>query len=145
MNIHTDAVFNTVIHNNRYVIPFILAYISIDPYAVHMQMEDIKKNIQDATSNYFVGTPISEKILYIAEDTTKYTKAFIQSYHSYYKSKTSQDRLTPDIRSEARAATAATATATTSVPDADSSTIPLSNSTDEPSIFISTHSPYNPG
>ena len=50
MNFHTDAVFNTVIHNNNEAIPIILASLSLDPEAVHLQMEDIKHYIQDATS-----------------------------------------------------------------------------------------------
>ena len=51
MNFHTDAVFNTVIHNNNEAIPIILASVYLDPEAVHLQMEDIKHYIQDATSD----------------------------------------------------------------------------------------------
>ena len=100
MNIHTDALFNTVIHHICEVVPSVLASISLDPELLHLQMEDIKKYIQDATSNYLVRTPISEiYIIYIADDTIKNTKAFLQSYHSYSEFQATQDYLTPYLRS----------------------------------------------
>ena len=45
MNVHTDAVLNTVLHNNREAIPFILASVSLDPKSVRLQMEYIKQDI----------------------------------------------------------------------------------------------------
>ena len=51
MNIHPYTVFNTVLYNTREAIPFILDSISLDPEAVCLQMEDIKKDIQETTSN----------------------------------------------------------------------------------------------
>ena len=62
MNIHSDAVFNTDLYNNREATPFILSSASLYPEAVHLRMEDIKQNIQDATSDYIISIPISEKI-----------------------------------------------------------------------------------
>ena len=50
-NVHPGAVFNTVIHNNREAIPFILASVSLEPEAVHLQMKYTKQDIQDATSD----------------------------------------------------------------------------------------------
>ena len=60
MNVHPYTVFNTVIHNNREVIPFIPASDSLYPDTVHLQMEDIKQDIQDATSDYLISTPIPD-------------------------------------------------------------------------------------
>ena len=47
MIIHPDAVFNIVLHNKREAISFILASVSLDPDTVHLQMEDIKQDIED--------------------------------------------------------------------------------------------------
>ena len=51
MNVHPDAVFNTVLHDTREVIPYIIASVSLELESVHLQMEEIKQYIQDATSN----------------------------------------------------------------------------------------------
>ena len=49
VNVHPDAVFNTVLHYNRKYIPFILAYTSLDSELLNLQMEDTNQDIQDAT------------------------------------------------------------------------------------------------
>ena len=51
MNVHTYSVFNTFLYNNCEAIPFILALVSLDPEALHLQMEDIKQDIQDSIYN----------------------------------------------------------------------------------------------
>ena len=55
MNVHPDAVFNTVIHNNREAFPFIFPSVSLGPEAVHLQMKDINQYTQDSTSDYLVS------------------------------------------------------------------------------------------
>ena len=137
MNAHLYSVLKTVIHYNREVNPFIQDCVSLDPEAVHLQMEDIKKDIQYATSYHLVNTPTPDKnILDTADDTINYIKAFLQPHHSYYLSSTTQYHLTPDPRKELRATTYATATA--SAPNAGISTSPLLKSIEEPSTFLST-------
>ena len=143
MNVHTDAVFNTVLQNNRETIPFILDSISLGTELVHFQMEDIKQDIQDSTSDYLVCTPIPENnILSTADYTINYIKEFLQPHRSYSKSQTTQDHITTDIRAEL--STTAFVATTASSPNTGSPTIPLSNSTEEPSTFISTRPPYKP-
>ena len=51
MNVQPDAVLHTVLHSTRELIPFILSYVYLYPEAVHLQIEDIKQYIQDATSD----------------------------------------------------------------------------------------------
>ena len=106
-------------------------------------MEDIKKDIQDANSNYLVSTHAPDKnLLDKADDTINFIKKFLHPHHSYSESLTTQYYLTPDIRAEACATT--TATSTESAPNVGSPTIPLSNSTEEPSTFLSTNPPNKP-
>ena len=84
MNVHLDTVFNTILHNSHYTIPFILASASLYPAAVHLQMEGIKQDIQDVTSYYLVKTPIPDKnLLGTADEKIKYIKSFIHPRHSY--------------------------------------------------------------
>ena len=112
MNFHTYTVFNTVLHNNCEAIPFVLASVSLDADMVHLQMEDIKHDIQDATSDYLDNTPIPEKnILDIDDDKIKYIKGFIHPRHSYSEPHTTQDHCTTDLRAEVCTVTAATAPA----------------------------------
>ena len=138
INVHPDSVFNGVLHNKRAAISFILYYISLYPETVHIQMEEIKQDIKDATSDYLISTPIPDiTILRKYDDTIKYIKELIQLHHYYYEYQTTQDRLTSYLRSEARANTAAAATEL--APIAGSPTRHLSNPAEEPSTFISTH------
>ena len=39
MNIHLEAVFNTVLHHTRVTIPYITASVSYEPETVHLQQE----------------------------------------------------------------------------------------------------------
>ena len=96
-------------------------------------MEDIKQDIQDATSDYLVSTYITGKsLLDTPDDTIKYIKTFLQPHQYYSEYNTTQDHLTHDLRAEARTTTAVNATAFT--PNTGVPTIPLYNSTEEPSI-----------
>ena len=73
-----------------------MASVYLDPEAFHLQTEDTKQDIQDATSDYLVSTPIPEKnILDTSDNTINYIKAFIQPHHSYSESHTNQDHLNP--------------------------------------------------
>ena len=50
-------------------------YVFLDSEAVNPQMEEIKKDIQDATSNYLVNTPTpTNNLLDTDDDTIKYIK-----------------------------------------------------------------------
>ena len=129
MNYHPDEVLNTVLHDIREAIPYIMKSISLDAEEVHLQMEETKRDIQDATSDYLVNTPTpNTHLLDNADDTIKYIKAFLQPHQYYseppttpiskFSSPTTQEHLTADLRAEARATTAATAT--TSAPNAAS-------------------------
>ena len=109
MNVHPDAVFTTVLYNNREGISFILACVSLYLEAVHLQIEDIKQDIQDSTSYYLFNTPTpNTNLLNITNDKTKYIQEFIQTCHSYseppttpiskFSYTTTQYHITPDIR-----------------------------------------------
>ena len=60
MNVHPDSVFNTVIQYTRDYIPYIMAYISLEPNPVHLKMEWINQDCQDAISDYLVNTPTTK-------------------------------------------------------------------------------------
>ena len=84
MNIHLDAVFNTVFHNNCESIPFILPYVFLYPEAVHLQMEDTNQDIQDATSAHFVNTYTPKtNILDTSDETIKTIEEFDHPLYSY--------------------------------------------------------------
>ena len=84
MNIHIDLVFKNGLQNNCEAIPFILDYVSLDQEAVHLQMEDIKQDIQDATSNYLVSISTPDtNILDNTDNTVKCIKSFLQPHHYY--------------------------------------------------------------
>ena len=60
--------------------------VSLDPDSVHLQMEDINQDIQDATSYYLVNTlTTSTNILDTVDEKIKYIKAFLYNHHSYPK------------------------------------------------------------
>ena len=152
IDFHQYAMSNTVIHNTRESIPYIMESFSLDPEVVYLQMEEIKQDIKDTTSDYCINTPTPNiNILVTADETIKYTKALLQPHHSYpeptttptsqFYSQTNQYHITPEIRTEARATTTATATAST--PNAIIPTNSLSNSTEETSKFLSIHTPDN--
>ena len=122
---------------------------------MHLQLEVIRQDIQDTTSDYFVNIPTPNKnIMDTADETINYIEAFFQAYHYYLgptATPTSQisypyapEHLTTDLRSEVRADAAATSTA--SVPNARStatrSTLdpkaPVSYPPEDPSNFLST-------
>ena len=118
-------------------------------------MKYTKQDIQDATSDYLVNTPTPDtNILDTTDDTIDYIKEFLQPRHyyteptttptSHFYSPTNQYHLTPDLRADSRNTTTATATETSSLPNASSPTNSLSNSTEEPSNFLSTHPPGKP-
>ena len=106
MNIHLDKVFNTVIQNNCESIPFILYYVSLDLEAVHIQMEDTNQDIQDATSDYIDNTYTPKaNPLDTSVDTINYIEEFNHSLYSYPEFPTTQDHITPNIKTELRAPT----------------------------------------
>ena len=161
IDFHQYAVSNTVIHNTRESIPYIMESFSLDPEVVYLQMEEIKQDIKDTTSDYCINTPTPNiNILVTADETIKYTKALLQPHHSYpeppttpishFSPPTTPKHLTTDLSAEAHTSTAATDTA--SVPNVISLAImytlspekPLSDSTEEPSNFLFKHTPDNP-
>ena len=84
MEVHIYSVLITILHNNCEAIPFILASVSLDPYPVHLQMEYIKKRIQDAASNYLVSISTPDtNILDNTDNTVKCIKSFLQPHHYY--------------------------------------------------------------
>ena len=112
--------------------------------------------IVSATSYYLVNIPTPNTIfLDAADEKINYTEAFLQTHHSYIgptttpisniSSTAAQEHITLNIITESCATT--TATATASAPDLISPSIiytmapeiPLSDSTEEPYNFLSTH------
>ena len=130
MNIHPDAVFNTIIHDKCGPISFIMTSVSFEPEAVHIHTEEINQHIQDATSNYLVKIPTpNTNLLDTADDTIKHIHEFLQAHHSYpgpptapigqFSSPSAQEHITHDLGSEAHTTTAINATEsspTTSIP-----------------------------
>ena len=54
---------------------FILASVSLDPETMHLQMEDINQDIEEATFDHLIRTLTPEtNLLYTADDTIKYIK-----------------------------------------------------------------------
>ena len=99
MNIQLDVVFNNVIHNNGESIPFILTSVSLDPEAVHLQMEETNQDIQDTNSAYFVNTyTTNTTLLDTSDETIKYIEELIHPLYSYPECPTNQDHINPDIR-----------------------------------------------
>ena len=136
-------------------------YVSFNLEALRIQIEGIKQDIQGTNSNYLINIPTpNTNIMNTSDDTTKDIKAFLQTNHFYHWPPTTpisqflsldfQERLTPDLRAEVCTTTAASATA--SAPNASSPTTistlapeaPLSDSTDRPSNFLSTHPTEKP-
>ena len=84
MNVHPDAVFTTILCNTREAIPYSMDFVSFELEAVHLQMEEIKKDIQDATNSYIINIPSPNTNLLDTDDNTiKYIQALIQDHHSY--------------------------------------------------------------
>ena len=76
MNVHLLEVFNNVLHIKPWVIPDIMSFVSLEPDAVRLKIEEIKHNIQDATYNYLIKIPTpNTNLLNTADDTIKYIKA----------------------------------------------------------------------
>ena len=110
---------------------------------VHLQMEYIKQDIQDATFYYLISTHIPDtNLLNTADDTIKYIGGFIQTHHSYSEPQTTQDHLTTDLRAEALSTTTATVTVIASNTGISTST--LSNSYEESSTLLLTHTTDKP-
>ena len=64
--------------------PYIMAYVSNEPKIVHLQLEVIRQDIQDTTSDYLVNIPTPNKnIMDTADETINYIEAFFQAYHYY--------------------------------------------------------------
>ena len=62
--------------NNPMVIPDIMSFVSLEPDAVRLKIEEIKHNIQDATYDYLIKIPTpNTNLLNTADDTIKYIKA----------------------------------------------------------------------
>ena len=110
---------------------------------MHLQMEYIKQDTQAATPDYLVNTYTPEaNLLDTTDDIIIYITKFFHTRHSYPEYPTTQDHITSDLKTEACAPNSDTETAP--VPNASSPTNPLSNSTEEPSNFLSMRSPDNP-
>ena len=150
MNTQPETVFHTVLHNTQYSTPFILISISLEPETVNLQMEYINQDIQDATFNCLVNTPTPNKnLLDNSDDTINYIKEFIQPHHYYpehpttqtsrFYSPTNQYHLNTNLRTEARSTT--TVTDIVSAPNVHRPTTPLTKFNEEPSNFLSTHTP----
>ena len=90
MNVHPGAVFNTVIHDIREAIPYITAYISFEPEKVHLQLEEIRQEIQDATSYYLINIPTPKTIFW-----TLLMKQSITLWNSYRLANTIMDLWPP--------------------------------------------------
>ena len=126
MNIQPDVVLNNFLYDTHEAIHYITASVSFEPETVHLQMEEIRQEIQVATSNYLVSIPTpNTNIIDAADKKPNYIEAFFQAHNSYpgplatpishISSPYAQEHLTPNIILEARATT--TATATASVPN----------------------------
>ena len=73
MNIQSDAVFNTVLHNTREAITYMTDFVHFKPETVHLQLEEIRQEIQDSTSDYLINIPKPNKIfLRTADETINY-------------------------------------------------------------------------
>ena len=57
MKVHPDTVFNNVFWNIHVSIPYITSSISYEPDTVHLQLEVIRQDIQDNTSDYLANIP----------------------------------------------------------------------------------------
>ena len=84
MNVNPDAVLYTFLRDTRYFIPCMMASVSFGPESVYLQMEEIKQDIQNSTSNYLVNIPVSNtNLIDTSDDTIKYIKVLLQAHHSY--------------------------------------------------------------
>ena len=84
MNVHPDAVFHTILHDTREAIPYITAFVSIDLETVHLQMKEIRKEIQDATSYYLINSPThNTNLLDTSDETINYIEEFLNTRHPY--------------------------------------------------------------
>ena len=113
-------------------------YVFLDSEAVNPQMEEIKKDIQDATSDSLVSTPTPDKNFLNTNDyTINYINTLLHPRNSYLEPMTTPISqfyslntkycLTPKLRAEARTTTSDTATS--SAPNTSSHENSPSNST----------------
>ena len=61
MNVHPYEVLNTDLNYNCETTPYITDFVSFEPEKVHLQMEEIRKESQGATSDYLVNIPTPTK------------------------------------------------------------------------------------
>ena len=75
-----------ILHDIHLYFPLITSCVFYAPETVHLQLEEIRKDIQDATSNFFfnINTP-NTHILGTADETINYTKWLLQSHQYYYR------------------------------------------------------------
>lgn len=149
MKPNPGSVFHTVLHNIHETTPYITESVSLYPESVHLQMEEISQEIQDATTDYLINSPSTNiNLLDTVDETINYIEALLQTNHSYpgpmytpnskIPSISDREHLTPDLRAESRATTADTDTTfVTNMGSADTmSTLypaePISDSTEEP-------------
>ena len=65
--------FENVLHNTREAIPYIMASVYFDQETVHLQMEEIRQEIQDATYDYIVNISTTNTyLLYTADEKMNY-------------------------------------------------------------------------
>ena len=65
--------FETLLHNTREAIPYITAYAYFDPETVHLQMEETRQEIHDATYDYIVNISTTNTyLLYTADEKMNY-------------------------------------------------------------------------
>ena len=157
MNVHTNTVFNSILQDIREAIPYITSSFSYDPVAVQLQMEEINQDIQDITSNYVFNISTNNTT---ADNTINNIKEFLQDHNSYsvppttpisqFSPPTAWEHIIYGIIEEGLTTTAATASASAPnkiIPNTMSTLdpeAPLSDPTEEPSNFLSTHSWDNP-
>ena len=110
MNVHPEAVFKTILQNICDDLPFTTTCVSYVSKTIHLQLEDISQDIQDATHNYVtsISTP-NTYLLGTDDETTNCITEFFKYHHFYPETQytpTSQlsstyapEHLAPDPRS----------------------------------------------
>ena len=70
MKLHPDTVSNALLRNIRVGLPCITTSVSYQLETVHLQLEEIRQDIQDATSDYPIKIPTANTNLMDAADET---------------------------------------------------------------------------
>ena len=70
MKLHPELVLNTFLHNINVEIPCITTSVSYQTETVHLQLEEIRQDIQDANSDYLANIPTPDTNIMDAADET---------------------------------------------------------------------------